>query len=183
MQYHKNEKNEIVCIQKLESITNKSVTLLTYCVKLCKPANKLFSENVFQHRKKSHKLRTTISQDDWTIVYLLIHYLIKKLQAFPYKINLRCVYTNEILMKFKLSETEMCTFCFETKETMTHLLYYCTHVRLLWFQFAQCFKTKCGITIDVTPETCILGMLSGDHFNIINTCIIIIKHFTFTCKL
>jgi hypothetical protein len=47
----------------------------------------------------------------------------------------------------------------------THLFYYCTHVRLLWLQFVQCLKTKCGITIDVTPKTCILGMLSGDHFN------------------
>ena len=69
---------------------------------------------------------------------------------------MRFVYTNEILMKCKLSETEMCTFCFETKETMTHFFYYCTYVRLLWLAFAQCFKTKCGITIDVTPETCIL---------------------------
>ena len=63
-------------------------------------------------------------------------------------------------------------FCFETNETMK-FFYYCAHVRLLWLQFAQCSKTKCGITIDVTLETCILGMLSGDHFNIIDTCIII----------
>ena len=112
-----------------------------------------------------------MSQDDWTIVYSI---------AFQYKINLRFLYTNERLMKCKLSETEMCTSCFETKETMTHLFYYCTHVRLLWLQFVQCLKTKYGITINVTPETCILGMLSGDHFNMINTCIIIIKYLYIT---
>jgi hypothetical protein len=58
---------------------------------------------------------------------------------------------------------------------MTHHFsyYYCTHVRLVRPEFAQCLKTKCDITIDVTLEICILGMLSGDHFNIINTCIII----------
>jgi len=80
-----------------------------------------------------------------------------QLQEFQYKINLRSLYTNERLMKCKLSETEMCTFCFETKETMTHISYYYTHFRLLWLQFAQCLKTKCGITIDVTPETVFLG--------------------------
>ena len=42
-------KNEIVGIQKLESITDKSVTLLSYCVKPCKPVYKLFSEKVFEH--------------------------------------------------------------------------------------------------------------------------------------
>ena len=45
-------KNEIVGNQKLDSITDKSVTLLSYCVKPCKPAYILFSENVFQHPKK-----------------------------------------------------------------------------------------------------------------------------------
>jgi hypothetical protein len=45
------------------------------------------------------------------------------------------------------------------------------------------FENTCGIAIDVTPETCIIGMLSGDHFNIKNTCIIIIKYFIFTGKL
>ena len=79
-------KNEIVGIQKLEYITDKSVTLLSYCVKLCKPAYKLFFENVFQHLKKSQKLRTTISQDDWTIVYSLIHYLIKNFKRFRIKL-------------------------------------------------------------------------------------------------
>ena len=93
-----------------------------------------------------------------------------RLQVFQYKINLRFLHINER----KLSETEMYTFCFESKETMTHILFYfCTHVHLLWLQFAQCLKTKCGIIIDVTLETCILVMLSGDHFNIIDTCIII----------
>ena len=89
-----------------------------------------------------------------------------RLQVFQYKINLRFLHINES----KLSETEMYTFCFESKENMTHILFYfCTHVHLLWLQFAQCLKTKCGITINGTPETCILGMLSDYFNNIINT--------------
>lgn len=46
-------KNEIVGNQKLVSITDKSVTLLSYCVKPCKPTYILVSENVFQHPKNS----------------------------------------------------------------------------------------------------------------------------------
>jgi hypothetical protein len=86
------------------------------------------------------KLGKTISQDDWIIVYSIPFdtLLNTKLQEFQYKINLRCLYANERLIKCKLSETEMFTFCFET---MTHLFYYCTHVRLLWPQFAQCLNT------------------------------------------
>ena len=40
-------------------------------------------------------------------------------------------------------------------------------------------KNRMCIAIDVTPETCILGMLSGDRFNIINTCIFIIRYVIF----
>jgi hypothetical protein len=93
------------------------------------------------------------------------------------------VYTNEILMKCKLSDTEMCTFCFEAKETMTHFFLLLNICSSLMACICTMLQNKCGITIDVTPETCILGMLSGDHFNIINTCIIIMKYFIFTCKL
>ena len=42
-------------------------------------------------------------------------------------------------MKCKLSETEMCTFCFETNETMTHIfLLLCTCSSLMasvWTMF------------------------------------------------
>jgi len=49
LQYHKNEK------LKLEYITDKLVTLLNYCVKSCKPTHKLFSEKVFEHKKKKNR--------------------------------------------------------------------------------------------------------------------------------
>ena len=85
-------KNEIVGIQKLESITDKLVALLNYCVKPCRPIYKLFSEKVFEHSNKSQekwqqKLGKTISHDDWTIVYSIPFDAIfnTKLQAFQYK--------------------------------------------------------------------------------------------------
>ena len=69
-------------------------------------------------------------------IYVLINTTFKE---FQYKVSLRCLYTYERLRKCKLLETEMCTFCFETKEAMTQLSFcYCTHVRLLRLQFAQC---------------------------------------------
>ena len=63
---------------------------------------------------------------------------------------------------------------FETVPKMWYLI--------VSFNYNTRIYSKCGITIDVTPETCILVMLS-DHFNVMNTCIIIIKYFLFTCKL
>jgi hypothetical protein len=58
-----------------------------------------------------------------------------KLQPFQYKLNLRILYTNSMLMKCGLSETELCSYCFETKESLIHLFYECRFVRSLWLQF------------------------------------------------
>ena len=49
------QKDEIVDIQKLESITDKLITLLKYYAQPCKPIYKLFSEKVFERKKKSQK--------------------------------------------------------------------------------------------------------------------------------
>jgi hypothetical protein len=56
-------KNEIVGIQKLESITDKSVTLLSYCVKPCKPVYKLFSEK-YLNIQIARKMATQIREDN-----------------------------------------------------------------------------------------------------------------------
>jgi hypothetical protein len=50
------------------------------------------------------------------------HILLTKLQSFQYKLNLRILYTNSMLMKCGLSETELCSYCFETKESLIHVL-------------------------------------------------------------
>ena len=69
-------------------------------------------------------------------IYVLFNTTFK---AFQYKVSLRCLYPCERLRKCKLLGTEMCTFCFETKEAMTQFpFYYWTHVRLLRLQFVQC---------------------------------------------
>ena len=48
-------KDEIVDIQKLEYITDKLITLLKYYAQPCKSIYKLFSEKVFERKKKSQK--------------------------------------------------------------------------------------------------------------------------------
>ena len=86
-------------------------------------------------------------------------------------------------MKCNLSETEMCSFCFETRESLVHLFSHCPHVRLIWFQVAHCLQTKCNIDFVISPEICILGVLTGQYFNILNTLIVIVKYFIYVCKL
>ena len=47
----------------------------------------------------------------------------KKLQWLQYRINQRILTTNTFLKKIKISNNDMCTFCFREKETIEHVLY------------------------------------------------------------
>ena len=77
----------------------------------------------------------------------------------------------------------MCSFCFETRESLEHLFFLCPHVRLIWLQAAYFLQTKSNIDFAISPHICVLGVLTGQHFNILNTLIVIVKYFIYVCKL
>ena len=86
-------------------------------------------------------------EENWDTIYQLSfkRILSAKLQSFQYKLNLRILDTNSMLLKCGLSETELCSYCFETKESLIHLFYECRFVRSLWLQFTDNLRSKCGI--------------------------------------
>lgn len=61
-----------------------------------------------------------------------------------YKINLRIIYINSLLLKCIFSETEL---LFETKETRVNLFYECPIlVRSLCLQFVENIHSMCDMT-------------------------------------
>jgi len=106
--------------------------------------------------------------------YILTHYLIQNFKRFSIKL---IIWDLCILMKnwwnVNFQKQKCALFVLKPMKLWhTFFLLLCTCSSLM-ASVSTMFKTKCGITIDVTPETCILGRPSGDHFNIIDTCIII----------
>jgi hypothetical protein len=73
---------------------------------------RIFIQKVFEKPLKSqNKWMTDLNiteEGNWDIIYQLPFksILSTKLQSFQYKLNLRILYTNSMLMKFGLSETE-----------------------------------------------------------------------------
>ena len=58
-------------------------------------------------------------------VYLFLLQKDTKLQDFQYKLIHRILITNSFLYKCGLKETELCTFCTETKESLVHIFGEC----------------------------------------------------------
>lgn len=111
-------------IEKLDELCNKHILLLRVSQKVVKPFYKIFIQKVFEKPLKSqNKWMTDLNiteEENWDIIYQLPFksILSTKLQSFQYKLYLRILYTNSMLMKCGLSETELCSYCFETKESI-----------------------------------------------------------------
>ena len=80
--------------------------------------------------KWEQAVHTNIVIADWSFIYCISFSFTKdtKLQDFQYKLIHRILITNSFLYKCGLKETEFCTFCTETKESLVHIFWECNYV-------------------------------------------------------
>ena len=84
----------------------------------------------------------------WSFIYCISFSVTKdtKLQDFQYKLIHRILSTNSFLYKYGLKETELCTFCTETKESLVHIFWECNYVRNFWLAIGNFLKI-CGVSL------------------------------------
>jgi hypothetical protein len=102
-----------------------------------------------------------------------------KLQNFQFKISHRITATNSFLFKCGLKETELCTFCTETKESLLHLFWECTYSKnKKWFSLVNVFK-NCGFNMQyINAPNIILDIMGPlDPDNTKNQVILILKYY------
>ena len=105
-----------------------------------------------------------------------------KLQDFPYKRIHRILITNFFLYKCGLKETELCTFCTGTKESLVHIFWECNHVRNFWLAIDN-FQKIYGVSLLFNANDIILGLT--EHISpqgTINNALIILKYYIYVCK-
>ena len=83
--------------------------------------------------------------EDWSFIYC-IPFSITKLQDFQYKLIHRILITNSSLYKCGLKETELCTFCTETKESLVDIFWECNYVPNFWLAIGNFLKI-CGVSL------------------------------------
>jgi hypothetical protein len=112
-------------IGKLDLIENDIVDRLKRDHKPCKYFSKQYMLNVKMlplniQSKWEKEVHTGIVIEDWSFIYC-IPFSITKLQDFQYKLIHRILITNSSLYTCGLKETELCTFCTETKESLVDI--------------------------------------------------------------
>ena len=146
---------EVIAVNnKLEKVCDRYVTVLNNTLKPTKPFYKMMVQKHNVHPAKSQekwqiRLEKESVKEDWHIIYSIpfTTLISTKLQAFQHKMNLRILFTNEKLMKCNLSETEMCSFCFETRESLVHLFSTALMSDLFGFRLHIAYKQSVILTL------------------------------------
>jgi hypothetical protein len=78
-----------------------------------------------------------------------------------------------------LKETELCTFCTETKESLVHIVWECNYVRNYWLSIGNFLKI-CGLSLPFNPKDIILGLTEHSSAQgTINNVLIILKYYIY----
>ena len=166
------------------------VKLLKNSIKTTKPFYLLLLKNVAcKNIKAISKWQRELNldlDDNWVIHFTKLYHAADdtNLLNFYYNLFHRIIYTNSRLFKCCLSETELCTFCNEQRETLLHLLYECSHIRTFLLLLRDFLNSKCNISFNLEPDKLILNRFSSTptENNCLSICAIIAKCYIYCCK-
>ena len=164
-------------------------------IKKTKSVNKTFYSRFLEKKaeipfndqnKWNIDLNKEISIEEWNKYYKQNFKLIEdtKLKNLQFTIFHRILFTNSKLFKCGLSETELCSFCNNTRETIFHIFFECMFSKNILLSFVSLLEAKCDITFELSPENVILGpQSSSPEEEIIYICILIYKKYINSCRL
>ena len=112
----------------------------------------------------------------------MIHHISKftiatKLRSFQYRLLFHALVTNVQLKRYKLTESDACSFCERETETVKHMFIDCNKVQMLWQQIMQ--NIRIG---EINVEKILLNKVC-DNPRLVENCIVLLtKHYIYvTC--
>ena len=109
-----------------------------------------------------------------------------KLRVFQFKFLHRRVATNDFLLKIGKKETDSCSFCAGSPETLTHLFWHCRSTQTFWDNVSQWTSEELDLTnLNIppfSPALC-LGIIDNITNLLLHHFLLIARHYIYSCKL
>ena len=159
-------------LTKLENLKQKTV----YCELILKISSQPTAQKRFSKKYPLHTF-------EWDSIYLLPRKVTieSRTRDFQYKILNRILFTNKMLFKMKISDTDKCTFRNEEEETIEHLLTTCKYTLLFWKEVIKWLKTY-NIHENLDELKILFGVLNNNCLDLVNHIILIGKQVIYLCR-
>lgn len=172
---------------KMTAVENELLNRIKLNPKSCKFIYSYFikeftEEPLNAEQKWEVELGQTI--EDWYYIFSLPFSVTKnnKLIILQFKILHRIFASNSFLFKCKLKETELCSFCGEAKEIISHLFWDCNIVRNFWISL-QNFFSRNDISIPNNGIEILFGCNATHSDMAIDNILLIAKYYIHICRL
>lgn len=103
-----------------------------------------------------------------------------KLRSFQFTLLMYATVTNRELYRWKIIDSERCTFCRDHYETIPHLLFECTVVSRFWQMFTSWYECKTDTEIVLTKEKILLQM--DKKISALECAILIAKQYIYSIR-
>ena len=107
---------------------------------------------------------------------------VPKYRSFQYRLLQRGLVTNVQLYKWGIISSELCFFCGEAEESVTHMLVYCTVVQCIWEEFESYIRQRFNITCECTPKNIILNRITEKKTHVANFLCLVTKTYLYSYK-
>ena len=105
---------------------------------------------------------------------------ITKYRSFQYRLLQRGLVTNVHLCYWHMTDTNLCSFCQRSKETVVHLLYECPLVYPLWEEFATFIKKDFKVEVtELSAKLIITNQLMPRKGSIVNFLCLVLKQYVY----
>lgn len=175
-----------------EKLTNTECKLVSLLKSNRKVAKYFYNLFIMDHKefpvksseKWNEKLEIALDSEDWKSIYKASFLLTDdtNIQTFQFKLLHRTLFTNSRLLKMKIVESGLCTFCLANRETLEHLFWECPFSRFIWESLKNGFESNLNIVFHLTCPFVLLGCNNDPHFDVINFCILLVKKYIYTCR-
>ena len=102
-----------------------------------------------------------------------------KMRDFQYRLLQNALVTNCMLFKWKLIESDLCTFCQNYRETTLHILFECPLVKVMWDLFVEYVNKMFNKRIIVNGEVIVTNNFYSPKTHVVNTLGLILKQFIY----
>lgn len=102
---------------------------------------------------------------------------------FQYRIIHRILATNVLLKKIGIVESDMCSFCRESIETLKHLFWYCSRVRQFWIDFSRWLSIATNSNVTFNIDDVIFGKLDTNKNKTLNLLLCLAKQHIYKQRL
>lgn len=173
-------------IKKMEQpLRLDTISLISKYRKGC---SHIYSSFLSKHKTecKSYKkwnMYLNIDEKSWQIYCSIVFNssIDVDLRWFQFKIMHRILYTNDLLCKLKLVQSDLCSFCHIQCETIVHLFCDCTFSRNIWSELEKWIYRKTGFKVEFKQENILFGF-QGHHNKALNCLSFVVKQKLYKIK-